>query len=90
VCRQKFDQIARQIDEISHEQERKGDFSERAIEAVSSLATEIGMRKSLADVGLKNESIKTLSQNALNDACLVTNPRDASAEDIEKMFLKAF
>jgi 1,3-propanediol dehydrogenase len=90
VCRQKFDQIARQIDEISHEQERKGDFSERAIEAVSSLATEIGMRKSLADVGLKKESIKTLSQNALNDACLVTNPRDASAEDIEKMFLKAF
>jgi 1,3-propanediol dehydrogenase len=48
------------------------------------------MRKSLADVGLKKESIKTLSHNALNDACLVTNPRDASAEDIEKMFLKAF
>jgi 1,3-propanediol dehydrogenase len=90
VCRERFDEIARQIEDVSHAQERKEDLAEQAITAVRDLTRDIGLHKSLADVGLKKENIKTLSQNALNDACLVTNPRDATAEDIEKLFLKAF
>jgi 1,3-propanediol dehydrogenase len=89
-CRQKFTQIARQIEASATDQDRCEDLSEQAIEAVRRLTRDIGLHKSLADVGLKKESIKTLSQNALNDACLVTNPRNATAEDIEQLFLKAF
>jgi 1,3-propanediol dehydrogenase len=89
-CRQKFTEIARQIEASETGQDRCEDLSEQAIEAVRRLTRDIGLHKSLADVGLKKESIKTLSQNALNDACLVTNPRNATAEDIEQLFLKAF
>lgn len=90
VCRDKFNEIARQIDEAACHAGPKEDLAEKAIEAVSFLTKEIGLHKSLASVGLKKENIKTLSQNALNDACLVTNPRDATAEDIEKLFLEAY
>jgi len=30
-----------------------------------------------------------LSRNAMKDACLVTNPRNASIEEIEAIFYKA-
>jgi len=90
VCREKFTAIARQIEDCSSAVERTDDLAEQAIEAVSALTRDIGLNKSLSEVGLKMENIKTLSQNALNDACLVTNPRNATAEEIEELFLKAF
>lgn len=90
VCRDKFNEIGRQVIAVTRQVDSGEDLAEMAIEAVSTLGREIGLHRSLRAVGLQKESIKTLSRNALNDACLVTNPRDATAEDIEELFLKAF
>jgi alcohol dehydrogenase class IV len=60
-----------------------------SIEAVKRLIVDIGLAKGLADLGLREEFIPLLSRNAMRDACLVTNPRNASIEDIEAIFRKA-
>ncbi len=60
-----------------------------AIASVRRMIADIGLAKGLADIGLKVEFIPLLSRNAMKDACLVTNPRNASMEEIEAIFYKA-
>ena len=63
--------------------------AERSIAAVSQLIADIGLAKGLGDIGLREEFIPLLSRNAMRDACLVTNPRNATIEEIENIFRKA-
>lgn len=63
--------------------------AEKGIEAVRRLFRDIGIPERLTQVGMKEEHIKKLSINAVKDACLVTNPRDTSALDIEELYRKA-
>jgi 1,3-propanediol dehydrogenase len=60
--------------------------AERAVIAVRQLISDIGLAKGLRDIGLSEEFIPLLSENAMKDACLVTNPRQASREDIADIF----
>lgn len=60
----------------------------QAVHAVRQLIADIGLAKGLGDIGLTEEFIPLLSANALKDACLVTNPRPASQEDIANIFRK--
>ena len=60
----------------------------QAVLAVRQLIADIGLAKGLGDIGLTEEFIPLLSANALKDACLVTNPRPASQEDIADIFRK--
>jgi len=62
--------------------------AELAVEAVRRLIADIGLAKGLGELGLTEEFIPLLSENALKDACLVTNPRPASREDIAMIFRK--
>ncbi|HEY6838319.1 MAG TPA: iron-containing alcohol dehydrogenase [Geobacteraceae bacterium] len=61
----------------------------RSIDAVKRLIADIGLAKGLGDIGLRPEHIPLLARNALKDACLVTNPRNANIADIEAIFRKA-
>lgn len=67
----------------------KWEGAEKAIKAVRRLVRDIGITHGLAAMGLKEELIERLSKNALNDACIVTNPRDASEKDIAEIFRQA-
>ena len=60
-----------------------------AIEAVQALLRDIGLAKGLRELGLAEAVIPALSRNALRDACLVTNPREANLGDIEAIFRQA-
>jgi 1,3-propanediol dehydrogenase len=62
--------------------------AELAVVAVRQLIKDIGLAKGLGEIGLTEEFIPLLSENALKDACLVTNPRPASREDIAAIFRK--
>ena len=53
------------------------------------LKESIGIIKSLKELGVRESDIPLLAHNALNDACIITNPREAAKEDIEKIFYKA-
>jgi 1,3-propanediol dehydrogenase len=63
--------------------------ADRSIEAVRRLIEDIGLAKGLGQIGLKEEFIPQLSRNAMKDACIVTNPRSATVEEIEAIFRKS-
>jgi alcohol dehydrogenase class IV len=63
--------------------------AEKAILAVEKLRSDIGIKPRLSDVGLKEEYIPALSKAAVADVCLVTNPRDATEEEIAEIYRAA-
>jgi 1,3-propanediol dehydrogenase len=63
--------------------------AKKAIKAVRHLIADIGLNKGLAEFGLPESAIPELSKNAVKDACLITNPRDADEKDIEIIFRQA-
>ena len=62
----------------------------KAIDYVKELAIDIGAPQKLSEMGIEKEAIQEMSQIALNDACMITNPRDITIEDIEELFRKAW
>jgi alcohol dehydrogenase class IV len=62
------------------------DAANAAADLVRELADSVGIPKGLGDLGVTAEDIPGLSCNTLGDACLTTNPRHASADDISAIF----
>jgi alcohol dehydrogenase len=71
----------------------RGYHPEEAVELVAEevrrLGDEVGVPKSLSDLGVTAEDIPRLSQLTLGDACLTTNPRSASLAEVETLFRAA-
>jgi alcohol dehydrogenase class IV len=62
---------------------------ETLLDAVDRLLESVGICHTLRDRGLRRESIPTLSEKAMRDACMVTNPRRPTQQDIEMVYEKA-
>lgn len=60
-----------------------------AIEAVRKLASDVGIPERLSEVGLDASHIPQLSAYAVQDACVITNPRDVTVEDVEQILREA-
>ncbi len=62
----------------------------RAVEAVKCLLVDIGLPTTLGKVGVDKKAISALSEHALQDTFLRTNPRMLNREDIEEIYENAF
>lgn len=62
----------------------------KAIDAIRNLASRIGIPAGLKELGVKEEDIMVLAENALKDACGLTNPKQATLEDIMTIYKNAF
>ncbi|GAA4881204.1 L-threonine dehydrogenase [Ferrimonas pelagia] len=60
-----------------------------AIDAITHLSKDIGIPANLTELGVKEQDIDTLATNALNDACGLTNPKQASFDEICQIFRAA-
>lgn len=67
----------------------KENGSELAIEAIKKLSKDIGIPSGIRELGAKEEDFETLATNALKDACGLTNPRQASLEEIIEIYRNA-
>ncbi|MDN5914662.1 MAG: iron-containing alcohol dehydrogenase [Pseudonocardia sp.] len=56
---------------------------------VRKLADEVGVPTGLAALGVRDQDVGRLARLTLGDACLTTNPRPASIEQIERLFREA-
>ncbi|WP_018332361.1 iron-containing alcohol dehydrogenase [Actinomycetospora chiangmaiensis] len=65
------------------------DASEWAAVEVRRLADELGVPKGLAEIGVTEADVEKLATMTMVDACLSTNPREATREDIEALFRQA-
>ncbi|MED4751986.1 iron-containing alcohol dehydrogenase [Brevibacillus choshinensis] len=63
--------------------------SRLALKAVKELARDLDCPESLSAIGLVPEQIELLSELALLDVCMTTNPRDMSAHDVATLFRQA-
>ena len=60
--------------------------AQKAIEAIKELSNDVGIPSGLEQLGLKEDDIQILSENALKDACGFTNPQQATLEEIMDIF----
>ncbi len=68
---------------------KKSHTVEKISDALLKLSSNIGIVKGLRKLGVKEEDIPQLSENALKDICCLTNPRQGTVEDIAKIFKEA-
>ncbi|MDD2340437.1 MAG: iron-containing alcohol dehydrogenase [Methanosarcina sp.] len=63
--------------------------ADKAIEAIKNLASKIGIPSGLKELGAREEDLKLLAENAMQDVCRLTNPREFSKEDIIEIYMRA-
>ena len=66
-----------------------GEAAELLADHVRQLADDVGVPRGLAELGVSAEDIDTMAHTALDDACLTTNPREASEGQIRQLFKDA-
>ncbi|MDD2369491.1 MAG: iron-containing alcohol dehydrogenase [Sulfuricurvum sp.] len=59
------------------------------LDALIELRSKAGINTTLSEFGITRADLHQLSINALNDACMATNPRHARIEEIEALYEKA-
>lgn len=58
----------------------------KALKLIGELSKKVNIPAGLNELGVKEEDIKTLAENALKDACGATNPKQASLEEIMDIY----
>lgn len=57
---------------------------------IDRLRSVAGIKQSLQQVGIRPQDLPILAQHALNDACVATNPRWPTLQEIETLYEQAF
>jgi lactaldehyde reductase len=83
---EKYREIARVmgvegVDSMSQEEYRKV-----AIDAVKKLSEDVGIPKTLKEIGVKEEDLQALAESAMADACTPGNPRDTNVPEILEIY----
>ncbi|MBU1108268.1 MAG: iron-containing alcohol dehydrogenase [Candidatus Riflebacteria bacterium] len=65
------------------------DVKKQLCSRIAEFRKNIGINRTLSELGIQHSDLTSLAENALHDACLVTNPRDATLEDIVNIYEKA-
>jgi alcohol dehydrogenase class IV len=63
--------------------------AEAAIDRVRRLADDIGVPRGLAQLGVNAADIDQFAHDALDDACITTNPRPTTADDVAALLAEA-
>ncbi|MBY4675875.1 alcohol dehydrogenase-like regulatory protein ErcA [Marinobacterium arenosum] len=64
-------------------------IKQRLMARVIELKGAVGLTQKLAEIGVSRSDIPTLSRKALNDPCIVTNPRRSNQRDVEVVYEEA-
>lgn len=63
--------------------------AEKALDAIVKLSQDVNIPSGFAQLGVKEEDIPLLAENAMKDACSLTNPRKATLDDVQAMIRAA-
>lgn len=88
-CISKFEEIGRAIGLDMDALTRK-EIIQKVVDAVRSLAVQLGVPQHLSEIGVRKEDLKMLSKKALVDPCTGGNPRRVTIDDILEIYKKAF
>lgn len=62
---------------------------DKAIRAIRRLSTAVGIPSGLAELGVRQEDLQIMAENAKKDACQLTNPRTATLAQVIGMYRAA-
>ena len=65
------------------------DAAAKAIAAIRKLSSDIGIPSGLSSLNVKEEDLPVMAENAQKDACMATNPRKATLNDVIGLFKAA-
>jgi alcohol dehydrogenase len=88
ACPQRFADIAVALGE-NIEGLSVREAAEKAISAIQKLSEDVGIPSGLAGLGVKEEDLAIMAENAMKDACSLTNPRLATLDDIIDIYRQA-
>jgi alcohol dehydrogenase len=63
--------------------------AEKALEAIKTLSADVGIPSGLTELGVKEEDLKIMAENAQKDACGLTNPRCPSLDNVIDIYKAA-
>lgn len=66
------------------------DAAELSIKAMKQMAADVGIPKSIKDIGAKPEDFRMMAENALKDGNAFSNPRKGTVDDIVAIFQAAY
>ena len=87
---EKFREIARAMGVKGVNDMSQDEYRKAAIDAVKQLSKDVGIPEKLHMIGVKQEDLVALSQDALKDVCTGGNPRNCTAEEILEIYKTAF
>lgn len=88
ACPERFADIAEAMGEnISGLSVR--DAADLAIASIKKLSSDVGIPAGLKQLGVKEEDLKIMAENAMKDACAGTNPRVLKLEEVINIFKAA-
>jgi alcohol dehydrogenase len=65
------------------------DAGDQLADHARALADDLGVPRGLGDLGVRDEDVDTLATTAMADACLTTNPRPTTRDDLVALFRAA-
>ncbi len=66
------------------------DAAKKAILFMRELGQQLGIPATLKDIGVKPEDFEIMAENAMKDACALTNPRKATKQQIIRIYQNAY
>ena len=89
VCPKLFRNIGRSfglnMDNLSDEE-----AVNKVVDAVQELSRKLNIPQTLREVGIPEDKLRTLAEQAINDPCTPGNPRDVTVEDILNIYKEAY
>jgi lactaldehyde reductase len=86
-CMDKYVTIAKAM-EVYKDGMNKEEAAKAACDAVQSLAIRVSIPQHLSELGIKENDIPALAEQAINDVCTPGNPRDVTIEEIIELYKK--
>lgn len=84
----RFTEIARALG-IPADRQPAAELADAIADRVRRLADTVGVPAGLKMLGVTPEDCPVLARNAMQDACLTTNPREATEQELHDLFLAA-
>jgi alcohol dehydrogenase len=63
--------------------------AQKALDAIRTLSADVGIPSGLGQLGVKEEDLTIMAENAQKDACGLTNPRCPSLDDVVQIYRNA-
>ncbi len=58
------------------------DAADLGLEAIRTLSADVGIPADLTELGVKTQDLQIMAENAMKDACGITNPRTPTLDDV--------